>query len=280
MATISDLWAIDVHGHYGRYPSVDATGLTGQLLSGDPATVVARAKAARTAFTVVSPLPALLPRGGADAVAANEEAARVVEQTDGLLEWVVVHPLQPRSFDQARRMFGGPKCVGIKIHPEEHGYPIAEHGRAIFELAAELGAAVLTHSGDPNSKPGDFLPFADDFPEVTLILAHLGNGGAAAGPMDLQVTAIRAAKHANVVTDTSGARSLTSGLIEWAVREVGAERILYGTDTPMYFAPSQRARIDRADLTDREKRMILRDNAERLLPIPRDTQAKKEHGSC
>ncbi|MFH1268112.1 MAG: amidohydrolase family protein, partial [Planctomycetota bacterium] len=118
------------------------------------------------------------------------------------------------------------------------------------------------------------------FPEVTLILAHLGNGGAAAGPMDLQVRAIQAARHDNVVTDTSSARSLTSGLIEWAVQEVGAERILYGTDTPLYFAPSQRARIDRAELTDREKRMILRDNAERLLPIPRDAQAKKECDSC
>ena len=88
--------------------------------------------------------------------------------------------------------------------------------------------------------------------------------------------AIQASKHGNVLTDTSSMRSIMSGLIEWAVGEVGAERILYGTDTPCYFAPSQRARIDRADLTDTEKRMILRDNAKRLLPIPQDTQTKKE----
>ena len=50
-----------------------------------------------------------------DAVAGNEEAERVVHETDGLLQWVVVNPLQPETFHQARRMLGLPKCVGIKI---------------------------------------------------------------------------------------------------------------------------------------------------------------------
>jgi predicted TIM-barrel fold metal-dependent hydrolase len=53
-------------------------------------------------------------------------------------------------------------------------------------------------------------------------------------------------------------------LIEWAVRELGPEKILFGSDTPVYFAGSQRARIDRANLTARQKRMILRENAVKL----------------
>jgi predicted TIM-barrel fold metal-dependent hydrolase len=57
-------------------------------------------------------------------------------------------------------------------------------------------------------------------------------------------------------------------LIEWAVREVGAERILFGTDTPLYFTAMQRARIDHADLGDEDKRLILRDNAVRVLNLP------------
>ena len=51
---------------------------------------------------------------------------------EGLADGAVLHPLQPQTFDQARRMLQRPKCVGIKIHPEEHCYPIVEHGRAIF----------------------------------------------------------------------------------------------------------------------------------------------------
>src|SRR5574340_861275 len=147
MSTVCDLPAIDVHGHYGQYAQPGTHPLKQQFMSGDPATVVARAKAAHIRYTAVSPLLGLLPRGQADAVAGNEEARRVVNETEGLLQWVVLHPLQPVTFEQVREMLKSPKCVGIKIHPEEHGYPIAKHGRAIFELAAELRAVILTHSG-------------------------------------------------------------------------------------------------------------------------------------
>ena len=47
-------------------------------------------------------------------------------------------------------------------------------GRAIFEFAAEHRAIILTHSGEENSLPEDFVPFANDYPEVRLILAHIG----------------------------------------------------------------------------------------------------------
>lgn len=70
--------------------------------------------------------------------------------------------------------------------------------------------------------PQDFIPFADDFPQVKLILA---------------------------------------GLIEWAVREIGADRILFGTDAPIYSTAVQRARIDEAEIDDADKRKVLRDNA-------------------
>jgi predicted TIM-barrel fold metal-dependent hydrolase len=198
----------------------------------------------------------------------NVDARWVVEETAGLLQWVVLSPLQPATFQQVREMFGRPKCVGIKIHPEEHGYKIAEHGRAIFALAAELRAVVLTHSGEPNSMPADFVPLANDYPEVTLILAHLGNSGAAGTSSELQVRAIQAAQHSNIYADTSSSQSLLPGLIEWAVGEVGAEHILFGTDTPLYFTASQRARIDHAELNDEQKRKILWDNARRILKIP------------
>lgn len=276
----SNLPAIDVHGHYGQYVQPHTTALKRRFMSGDPATVLARAKAANIHYTVVSPLLGLMPRGQADAVAGNEEARRVVEQTDGLLQWVVLNPLQPATFQQVREILRQPKCMGIKIHPEEHCYKIAEHGHVIFELAAELRAVILTHSGEPNSLPADFVPLVDDFPEATLILGHLGNSGAAAKTLELQVRAIQASRHGNMYVDTSSGQSLLPGLIEWAVGEVGAERILFGTDTPLYFAPSQRARIDYADLTVEQKRMILYDNARRILPIPDNSSTKKECKRC
>lgn len=281
MSAINELPAIDVHGHFGQYVEPEIHLLLQQFMSGDPATVAARAKAAHIRYTVASPLRALLPRGNGDAVAANEEARRAVDQTDGLLQWVVLDPREPATVEQVREMLRWPKCVGIKIHPEEHCYPIAEHGRAIFELAAELRAVVLTHSGEQNSLPADFVPFADEFPEATLILAHLGCGfiGQVHSP-ELQVRAIQASRHDNVYVDTSSAQSILPGLIEWAVSEVGAERLLFGTDTPLYFAASQRARIDYAELRDEQKRMILWDNAQQILRIPSETALKEECIQC
>jgi predicted TIM-barrel fold metal-dependent hydrolase len=61
--------------------------------------------------------------------------------------------------------------------------------------------------------------------------------------------------------------SITPGLIEWAVREVGAERVLFGTDTPLYSTAMQRARIDQAELDDQQKRKILWRNTFELLGL-------------
>src|SRR5947199_5194273 len=154
---IGEQQAVDVHAHYGIYHR-GISKLVDAFMTGDPETVVARARECNTVWTVVSPLLALLPRLHGDAVAGNDEAVQVVSQIEGLLQWVVINPLQIGSYGQAARMLALPKCVGIKIHPEEHGYPITQYGRALFEFAAKHRAVVLTHSGEENSLPEDFVP--------------------------------------------------------------------------------------------------------------------------
>jgi predicted TIM-barrel fold metal-dependent hydrolase len=265
LSTIDTIAALDVHGHYGRYLRAGAGSLLDALSSGDAAEVVRRAQAVNIELTFVSPLTALLPRFHADAVAGNREAARVVAQTPGLKQYVVIDPLRLETYAQAEEMLAQSQCVGIKIHPEEHGYPIREHARAIFEFAARHRAVVLTHSSEQNSLADDFIPWADRFPEVRLILAHIGCGHD--GDLTHQVRAMQRSHHGNVYADTSSARSIVPGLIEWAVREVGADRVLFGTDTPLYHTAMQRARIDHADLSDADKRRILRENALRLFGL-------------
>ena len=102
---------------------------------------------------------------------------------------------------------------------------------------------------------------------VCVRLLDLGNGGAAGGEPTLQVRAIQDCRHGNVYVDTSSARSIVPGLVEWAVQEIGADRILFGSDTPVYSVAMQRARIDSAAISDEAKRMILRENARKLLGV-------------
>ena len=265
---IESIHAVDVHAHVGKHPPDDRPFIA-EWCSGYGEKVVRRAELARTWLSFVSPLKGLMPRFGGDPLAGNEEAVRIVSETPGLRQWVIVDPLKPDTYGQAAEMLKNPLCIGIKIHPEEHGYPIKTYGAKIFEYVAEQsqgkGIVVLSHSGEANSLPEDFVPFANQYPNVKIILGHLGFGYD--DDMTHQVRAIQACQKDNLFTDTSSFRMVTPNLIEWSVNEIGDERILYGTDSPLYFAPAHRARIDHAEIEDKEKRNILRDNAMKLFDL-------------
>lgn len=256
--------AIDVHAHYGNYDR-GKPDIVNEFMMGDARVVADRARRANIRLTIVSPLEALLPRGRGNAVSGNRNAARTVAETPGLLQYVVIDPREPETYRQAEAMLQLPSCVGIKIHPEEHVYPINEFGEAIFEFAAKHKAVVLSHSSERNSLAADLVDWANRFPEMKLILAHIGCGWD--NDYTHQVRGVQQSRHGNVFADTSSARSITPNLIEWAVREVGADRVLFGTDTPLYHTAMQRARIDHAELSDDDKRLILRDNAIRLFGL-------------
>jgi len=263
--SVKDIMAIDMHAHFGVAvcDSVRKNELKGRFMSASPDVVLQRAKKANIELTVVSPLTGLMPRFAADSIKGNEEAAKLASENPEFMQWVLIDPLKPQTFDQAAKMLPDPKCAGIKIHPEEHGYPINQYGQVIFEFAAKFKAIVITHSGEQNSMPEDFVKFADAFPDVRLIVAHHGFG--CDGDPTHQVRAIQMSKHGNMFTDTSSASNVLPGQIEWAVKEIGAEKVLFGTDTPLYFSPMQRARIDNAEISDEEKILILRKNAIILL---------------
>jgi predicted TIM-barrel fold metal-dependent hydrolase len=245
------------------------------MMSADIETVSRRALACDIRLTVVSAIHALIPYRG-DAVRGNEDAVAATERHDDIRFWVVIDPLRRETYEHADRLLAHPRCKGIKIHPHAHAYEISAHGEALFAFAAARNAVVLTHSGDQGSYPEHFLPFVDAYPNVTLILAHLGNSDD--GGVARQVDAINAARHRNVYVDTSSARSMFGGLIEWAVEEIGSDRILFGTDTPLYWAASQKARIETAGIDDDAKAAILFRNAAKLLDEPLDSSTAPEPG--
>lgn len=262
--SIRDVQAIDVHVHYGT----DLAGepeIPASFMRGDVSETLRRAGLANIQLSIVSPLEGLFPRCGADPVAGNEHARNDLSNNERLMQWVIVDPLKEQTYRQAEEMLPLPQCAGIKIHPEEHGYHIKDHGKELFEFAAKHKAIVLTHSGEHNSKPEEFLPFINYYPEVKLILSHLGCSSDE--DQTHQIRAIESGKYDNVFVDTSSAASILPGLIEWAVHQIGAEKILFGTDGLLYYEPMQRARIDSAELSDDDKRKILRNNVIRLFDL-------------
>ena len=91
---------------------------------------------------------------------------------------------------------------------------------------------------------------------MQFIAAHTGND------WERGVRAIRATK--NVYAEICGSDP-TAGMVEMAVREVGAERVIYGSDYGGRSFASQLAKVQGADISDHDKRLILGGNVARLL---------------
>ena len=184
----------------------------------------------------------------------NEYMFSLAKETDYLYQWVVLDPRNDITFHQAEKMLQSDKCVGIKLHPVCHKYTLAEYGDKLFSFASEFKAIVQIH---PETDADYILPFANRYPDVTFILAHMGSY-----KDESYANAIEFAVNGNVYTDTSGIASSWNKGVEYVVERVGSERILFGTDT---YAPGfQRGRIDYALVSDKDKYNILCGNAQKL----------------
>ena len=180
----------------------------------------------------------------------NEHCHNLVENDPFLYQWVVVDPRDKRTYKQAEEMIHSPKCLGIKLHSVMLGYDIMEYADEIFDFANKYHMVVLMH-------PDHILEVAekvDNYPDMKLIIAHLGSIE--------HIEAIKRAKNHNVYTDTSGIASSKNNIIEHAVKQVGSEYILFGTDT--YSAAFQLGRIIFANISESDKENILYKNAEKL----------------
>ncbi len=86
--------------------------------------------------------------------------------------------------------------------------------------------------------------------------------GLAGGDWELGIRTIRAFK--NISLGLSGFDP-TNGVVEMAVRELGAERLIYGSDSYSRSFASQMSKVMGADVSDEAKRLILGANLKRML---------------
>ena len=252
--------AIDVHGHFGVYDG-GKDCQSDRFMSAKPEDIVRRAKTAGVELTLVSSLPALHPWGG-NPLAGNEAARQAAEKYPQLGFWSVLNPRLPESWKQVGKLVGHPRCAGIKLHPFWHQYDIRDEAERIFEFAAQRSVVIASHTGDAGSVPERFVPFLNKYPDVVCILAHLGHSENES--LSRQVWTIQNCRSRNAFVDTSSSKSLYPGLIEWAVREIGSGRILFGSDSPCYFLASQKARIEYAEMPEADKKKILYDNSRKI----------------
>lgn len=133
----------------------------------------------------------------------------------------------------------------------------------IVECAVRMKVPILQHTwlkaggNEPGeSTPADLVELARRYPEVQFVCVHTG------GDWERGIRVIRAAK--NVSAEIAGSNP-TSGFVEMAVRELGPERVIYGSDVGGRSFASQLAKVIGADIPDSAKELILGGNLRRLL---------------
>jgi len=135
----------------------------------------------------------------------------------------------------------------------------------IAAKAVELDVPILQHAWNKatgnmenESTPADVVVLAQKFPKLRLHMAHLYGAGFK-GIADI-------APYSNIYVDTGGGEP-EAGILEYAVREIGAERILFGSDAPGRGFAVQLGKITGADISEEEKEMILWKNTRRVYKL-------------
>jgi uncharacterized protein len=135
----------------------------------------------------------------------------------------------------------------------------------IAALAAELGVPILAHTWlkttgnmPGESTPHDLVQLATRHPQTQFVMAHSGGNW----ERGLRVVA----DQPNIYTDLCGGDP-EAGQTECAVQWLGAERVLFGSDATGRSMASQLGKVIGADISDRDRRFILAENALRVFRL-------------
>lgn len=199
-------------------------------------------------------------------VKVNDDTIADVAASNGFcIGFCHLNPSHPAEFQRAeiRRVFAHPAFLGVKLEcslncrkPELD--PIMEELEAQGRILLHHCWYKATGNCPEESNPSDIAHLARRFPRVTIVMAHLAGCGIRGVEM--------IADCPNVLVDTSGGQP-EAGFIEYAVRRLGAERIVYGSDAPCRDFAAQTAKVEEAEISDADRELIFHGNTERILGI-------------
>ena len=279
---------IDFHTHI--FPDRIAERALGKLSAASHTRVFADGTAAglRASMTRAGvDLSVVLPVATAAGQTAhiNERAAETHRRAaeTGIDSFGAAHPDDP-DWERELKKLKAAGVKGIKIHPPYQGVDLDDpRYLRILEKAGELGLTVVTHAGLDVGLPGAEQAAPDKILRavkaagpVRLVCAHMGG-------WKRWDEVRRLLADTEVYLDTSFClepmapngdgypwreeelRRLDEEAFRDMARLFGAERILFGTDSPWEDQAEEVKRIRRLDLTEAEKEAVLGGNAERLL---------------
>lgn len=149
---------------------------------------------------------------------------------------------------------------GLKLHAVSNvSHPFGSQNLAILDKAAELDVPVLLHSGDRVFCLPQQIGEAAGRTDATLIMGHMG------GFFNPDAALRAAKKHDNIILETSGFPY--PRVIQDAVDQLGADRVIYGSDMPPANPNVELRKIEVLDLTDEQREKILYKNIANMLDL-------------
>jgi predicted TIM-barrel fold metal-dependent hydrolase len=165
------------------------------------------------------------------------------------------------SWDELNRCVRDGPMVGVKLWVAHRAD--APEVDAIVERAAALKAVIFQHTWIKTggnlageSTPMDLVELARRHPAVPIICGHTG------GNWELGIRAVRGVD--NLYADIAGSDP-AAGFVEMAVRELGAARVIYGSDVGGRSFASQLGKVMGADVPQAAKDRILGANLKELM---------------
>ncbi|MGN0517325.1 MAG: amidohydrolase family protein [Acutalibacteraceae bacterium] len=155
---------------------------------------------------------------------------------------------------------------GVKLHPDIQGFKVDDYRcLKIYELCEREQLPILMHTGDYRydfSNPNRLLPILQIYTDLTIIGAHFG------GWSIYEQAANKLAGTPNLYVDCSSSLyCMSSDTARKLIHQYGADRVLFGTDYPMWSPSDVMKSFLNIDLTDEEKRLIFSENVKKIFNI-------------
>ena len=155
---------------------------------------------------------------------------------------------------------------GVKLHPDIQAFALdSPESFALCRLCSEKNVPILIHTGDKRydfSNPNRLLPLLNEFPNLTVIGAHLGGWSVWEEACD------KLSDRPNLYVDTSSTFPFYSPekakelILRW-----GADRVLFGSDYPMWHPEAELNTFLSLNLGEEAERKILCENAKKLFSL-------------
>lgn len=193
----------------------------------------------------------------------NEFIAREVEDSNGLMTGLGT--LHPESSD----ILGDIEHIlelglhGVKLHPDIQAFKMDDYRcLKIYELCEQKNIPILMHAGDSRydySNPNRFLPILQIYTNLTVVGAHLG------GWSVWDEAADKLNNLPNFYVDCSSCFGfIPAQKVKQLIRHYGADRVLFGTDYPMWSPSEEIKQILSLGLDENEIKSILNINAKKV----------------